>query len=603
MSSANIGIDLIDQCISSSGGAESNSGVNSIIHNELNLRKERGVYVIPELKVNNLTFSVYMPNCSISTGFLNCPVFSAICLNFSPFKAPKICNSTEEFQQAADPVQLNTNCPFGQIKDACGICGGNGSVDACGFCLPQNHYSRRDNISQCAAGIQTDSESVAYILGISFSTIAVVVSAIPYTKEVLLLFLPQQMYELESQNFARSLPFAVSQLVTWDFLQSTALLGVLNGNQFPGFLKSYIFSFKWTLGIIEIPAIVKSSLTYSNKVFGIQMTNLLYLQILLFLILLSCILFFYILSVISLRISTLFFPKFDPMFRIENIRSKVSNIFINLCILEIYGLILSATFHFLSWENAASLILALLAYVFVLSFTVIGFVIVRYNSEVVLFQQKFLAKLGCFYSDYKFKQRFFFLIEFALRFILTMALPLLFQYFWAQFSIFLTFKFVLFNLRLHQNPFNSEFKRKFLIFLGALEFFQFWFLCFIQGDIKKEHFSVALIFFNIGGILALLFIHLVNILWRKVFKMYGNQRNVCKDMEIKSLPIPLVPEIEDAKLTPPDELKQENCKTQDFDSKMNEHQNIEEFKNVLELISNWDEEDGKSLDIPIQRVI
>jgi hypothetical protein len=56
-------------------------------------------------------------------------------------------------------------------------------------------------------------------------------------------------------------------------------------------------------------------------------------------------------------------------------------------------------------------------------------------------------------------------------------------------------------------------------------------------------------------------------------------------------------------LTPPDELKQENCKTQDFDSKMNEHQNIEEFKNVLELISNWDEEDGKSLDIPIQRVI
>jgi hypothetical protein len=159
MDKLQIKVDLIARCITSSGDYSDKGGVNNLIQNELTLRKEKGVFLLPTVMLNNAPYKGSL-KCPVPVQENKCGVLSAICSSFAPGTAPKACNNSD-------------GCPIGQARDPCGACGGDGSVDACGSCLPKDHPDRRNDASQCGS-LPSRGMSAAGVVGIVFSIVAVV---------------------------------------------------------------------------------------------------------------------------------------------------------------------------------------------------------------------------------------------------------------------------------------------------------------------------------------------------------------------------------------------------------------------------------------------
>ncbi len=154
-----INSDLISRCITSSGDYQDKGGVNNLIANELAARKEKGVYLLPTVLINNAAYKGSL-KCPAPVQESRCGVLSAICQSFPANGAPSACNNSD-------------GCPMGQTRDACGTCGGDGSFDACNSCLPKNHPDRRNDPSQCSS-LPSRGMSAAGVVGIVFAIVAVV---------------------------------------------------------------------------------------------------------------------------------------------------------------------------------------------------------------------------------------------------------------------------------------------------------------------------------------------------------------------------------------------------------------------------------------------
>merc|ERR1711998_467859 len=95
------------------------SGVNTIMEEEITVRKNMNIILRPAILVNEQKFigSVACPNPQSPS---TCGVFGAICNGFA--------NSSQV--PACDPIP-DPDCDLGVKKDECGVCGGNSTAEMC----------------------------------------------------------------------------------------------------------------------------------------------------------------------------------------------------------------------------------------------------------------------------------------------------------------------------------------------------------------------------------------------------------------------------------------------------------------------------------------
>lgn len=128
-----LGVSLSDirKCIVDSGGIQDALTYNSLLEKELARIYEIGVFFLPSLYVNLVPYrgALVCPNPS---DISRCGPLQMICQGYLDGTEPTACFS--------DP-----QCPVGQRLDACGVCGGDGSVDKCGRCLSAKDPTRVDN--------------------------------------------------------------------------------------------------------------------------------------------------------------------------------------------------------------------------------------------------------------------------------------------------------------------------------------------------------------------------------------------------------------------------------------------------------------------------
>jgi len=150
--------DVINKCISDSNGVGPTNGENSRIEKEIKLAVEYGVYTYPQMFVNDYRLrSTY--SCPNPVDVTHCDVLSAICSGYGSLR-PETC--------------YNANgCPFGEVRDECGVCNGDGKFDKCGNCLSINSPLRIDDESQCKVARSRPSISYGAVVLIVLAFLAV----------------------------------------------------------------------------------------------------------------------------------------------------------------------------------------------------------------------------------------------------------------------------------------------------------------------------------------------------------------------------------------------------------------------------------------------
>lgn len=135
-STSGINTGEISSCIRNSGGYDDNGKENTHLKNEISLQKEKGVYNLPTIIINNSHYRGAL-TCPSPIASTNCGVFSAVCSGFSFESQPSVCSTNE-------------GCPVGQTRDACGNC-----------FLP-DHPDRKSDPSKCISQNSGSYSSKAY---------------------------------------------------------------------------------------------------------------------------------------------------------------------------------------------------------------------------------------------------------------------------------------------------------------------------------------------------------------------------------------------------------------------------------------------------------
>jgi len=150
MTDLGIKVDIVRECVTSSGGSNNHSSsTNALIEQELAARKEMGVYLLPSMIAENVPFVGSM-NCPAPASLTECPALSFICSGYPQGSVPDACH-------AAD------GCPMLQSRDACGSCFGKDSPD------------RKTDASQCNQSENvTTGVSAGGVVGIVFLMTTVV---------------------------------------------------------------------------------------------------------------------------------------------------------------------------------------------------------------------------------------------------------------------------------------------------------------------------------------------------------------------------------------------------------------------------------------------
>lgn len=192
----------VDACVSRAGGSALSGGANTLFDAEIQARTDKGVYLLPTVLVNNVAFHGSL-SCPEPVDTATCKVLATICEAFPTGGEPDACKS-------------NSGCPLGQHRDECGECGGTGSYDACGVCLPAEHPDRRQKGDSCSGlyisgsspGASTGSVVLTVLLCVGLVSIAFFYlhrrSQTTMRKE--LADIMQQYVPLDSQEDARMLP-------------------------------------------------------------------------------------------------------------------------------------------------------------------------------------------------------------------------------------------------------------------------------------------------------------------------------------------------------------------------------------------------------------
>jgi len=103
------------------GGTEDYGGINSRLEQELQTKTNAGIFMTPTILVNNSPYRGSI-TCTPPIDTARCGVFEMICAGFKTGQQPDACRS-------------DIGCDVGIRRDQCGVCGGNGQVDACGLCM------------------------------------------------------------------------------------------------------------------------------------------------------------------------------------------------------------------------------------------------------------------------------------------------------------------------------------------------------------------------------------------------------------------------------------------------------------------------------------
>jgi hypothetical protein len=115
-----LNVSAVQHCVTTSGGAEENGGVNSLLASELALKAANGIFFFPTVTINTVVFSGSL-SCRSPIQRHTCGLLSALCSGFAPGTVPSTC--------------LVTECELGARPDECGVCNQKNVKDACGVCF------------------------------------------------------------------------------------------------------------------------------------------------------------------------------------------------------------------------------------------------------------------------------------------------------------------------------------------------------------------------------------------------------------------------------------------------------------------------------------
>lgn len=138
----------VNSCVVNSGGYSSSGGPNTLLDYELRNRTEKGIFLLPTILINDVAYRGSL-TCPTPVEPETCGVLSALCDGYAAGTAPPACSA-------------NNGCKLGVVRDACGVCGGAGSYDACGVCLPIEHPGRKNTGDICDDIYFTQSGGVSY---------------------------------------------------------------------------------------------------------------------------------------------------------------------------------------------------------------------------------------------------------------------------------------------------------------------------------------------------------------------------------------------------------------------------------------------------------
>lgn len=157
---ANLGIDTtqVQQCVTSSGGTTADAE-NSILKQQLGLIVQQGIQLIPTILINGEAYRGGY-SCPKPHDAYSCAILRVVCAGFTDGNEPAACFDSG-------------GCPLGQLRDECGVCGGNGAFDQCGFCLRKNSSVFGKLCVDCAGVVGgSHTRDVCGVCGGSATTIA-----------------------------------------------------------------------------------------------------------------------------------------------------------------------------------------------------------------------------------------------------------------------------------------------------------------------------------------------------------------------------------------------------------------------------------------------
>jgi len=121
---AGVDYNIISSCVLASGPLGDEAGVNPVLEREMNSIDDFGIFWLPTLVVNNVPYRGSLTCPQQPFDMAQCPLLQMICMGYLDGTQPPACATA-------------SGCPVGLQRDQCGVCGGNGNMDACGVCRQQ----------------------------------------------------------------------------------------------------------------------------------------------------------------------------------------------------------------------------------------------------------------------------------------------------------------------------------------------------------------------------------------------------------------------------------------------------------------------------------
>eukprot|EP00937_MAST-01D_sp_MAST-1D-sp2_P001616 g1616.t1 len=185
---AGVDVAAVRACVSGSGGTDVNSSsVNTLIEAEMQNRSAAGIFVYPTVVVNRKNLAGdYKIGCEPPINVRACGPLAAICDGFEEGTKPDLC-SPSYCWEGTDACGVckgdNSTCadcagiPNGNTgRDCFFVCGGNATLDECGFCLNAGNANRNQcpaNAARNMTGGNSVGGSSTVVYGVVFGCVGV----------------------------------------------------------------------------------------------------------------------------------------------------------------------------------------------------------------------------------------------------------------------------------------------------------------------------------------------------------------------------------------------------------------------------------------------